>query len=546
MNEYRTITRVAGIALLVLGVLHFVGLIVLPFLGYDYYCHLFWIGDWHRMWQAGIYYPRWLADSYRAFGAPSFYFYPPLTYVLSSSIYAFSASAHAAVIAKIEIALTLLLSGVTMSLYLRWRAKNLRLNISTISLLLPTLAYVFAPYRYFDYQIRSALSEHVAFIFVPLIFWGIDSILSSEHRNDARGFILLTISYTLLLNTNLPTSALVGISLVVYVLAERPHKQQLVGLVVALLCAVLLAAFYLIPVAALYGDAQLSRLWIKVSSWYTSPFTAIFTGKMITINTYALLMVIGACIALWGSRSTHRTRYKALLLLTVALQLPFISQYLFTYIPPFTIVQLSYRFSAILVIVIAMMWQDELGGPSKIDSRPIASSIVALWSLAGIAMVSLQLSGFQINKHIPLPVDDAPEYAPRWSRPYYDWGVALSAPFKSDSESVVWQGPVQPSYTRAVRLPYSDTVEYENSQPATALFRRSYWPTWQARIDDKLTAVRPDSLGRAIVEAPAGRHKMIVWLETERSAEIGTYISISTLLLFAIGIFTQRKRSANS
>src|SRR5690348_8590153 len=100
-HRYSDIERIAIVSVLAAALLELVAIILFPFRGYDAYSHIYWIGEWHKLWAAGIFYPRWLPDSFAGFGAPSFYFYPPLSFFVSSTLYAVLPSLSAAAIGKL-------------------------------------------------------------------------------------------------------------------------------------------------------------------------------------------------------------------------------------------------------------------------------------------------------------------------------------------------------------------------------------------------------------------------------------------------------------
>jgi hypothetical protein len=533
--------RIAILSLLASAAVEIVSLIVLPVDGYDAPYHLFWIGAWHVLWQHGILYPRWLSDSFRGFGAPSFYFYPPLAFVLASALYAVLPNLNPDAIGKLFGLLIFGISGVTMFLYLRWHSGSQTKDRAAH--VFGALLYVFAPYRFFDYAVRGAISEHLAFVFIPLVFWGIDMFAERPTQSGMRkGMLLLALSLTLLFLSNLPAATVTGLGALIYVLfRDRNGRMAVLGkLMFSAIAAILLAAFYLLPIVVLFKQAQLGRLWYAASVVFSSPFLAIFSGLALLINSYAFLSVIGASILLVGCWRTRKDRAQnssailGMLVMIVFMQLPYISRFLFNFVPPFTIVQLSYRFSILLLFTICILWLDEMNmAHDKIAGifRHSVSFVIILWSLGSIGLVSLQLANIHVHVHTPLPVGEAPEYAPRWSRPYYDFGAALSAPFASDSQYVIWRGEQSEAILRDVRQPYSDSITYDSPVAGSLLLRRSYWPTWKASLDGVPTTTEPDSLGRLIIRAPQGQHHVVVSLATENSARIGAWISVGTVII---------------
>ncbi len=547
-REWSRLQCAVILLLLVAGLFELIAGSALPFAGYDTYNHLYWIGQWHKLWSMGIFYPRWLPDSYAGFGAPTFYFYPPFTYVLTSALSAAMPGMTPEAIGKILALLTLVLSGFTMWLYLRWKFPDRWTNIFA------ALLYMFAPYRFFDYSTRGALSEHVSLVFVPLLFWGLDRIAERrDERELQRGFALLLFGIALMLITNLPTAVVALIGIAIYALAQKgqARTRALAWSASAVVLAGILCAFYLLPAYALRGDARIGRLWTPVPIAWSSPLTAIFTGENITINSYSLLMYLGALVlfaALLRNQKSNR-QWLGILVAVIVLQLPILSYYLFWFVPPFTIAQLPYRLSILVLIVAAIIWQNELRGKTGVA----ASFIVATWSLAVIGLVAFQFTKFHVHPDDRLPVGDAPEYASRWEHPppfqkhgqqaYLDFAAALAAPFANDSQSILLPGGKQP--TRAKREIYSDTIDYTSEISGQALLHYSYWPAWRASIDGISAQTAPDSLGRLTIVVPEGRHRVIVWLETSTAANTGIWVSFFTFLLLTISwIFTRRSNQS--
>ncbi|HWF43463.1 MAG TPA: hypothetical protein VG537_02370, partial [Candidatus Kapabacteria bacterium] len=330
-----TLKGAAILLLIVAAVVEVCAFIAQDFAGYDSPYHIFWIREWHKLWNAGILYPRWLPDSYHGFGEPSFYFYTPLTFFLTNVVYAIFTNVSPEWIAKLTILLTLFASGFTMWLYLRSK------NSNTASSFLGALLYCVAPYRFFDYSVRSALSEHVAFIFIPLVIWGMDMAMSETNDRRTNGFFLLALSFALLLITNLPVAVVAALGLGIYALTSWPVLRNLCMLASAFFAAIVLAAFYWLPAYAFSSEVQLHHLWTAPSIAISSPILSIFVGQNVAMSLYNWLGFIAAGIlffSLWRKKRND-SKSKAILWtlgLFVVLILPYISRELFNFVPPFT------------------------------------------------------------------------------------------------------------------------------------------------------------------------------------------------------------------
>lgn len=535
--------RMAIAALVLVAIAEIGTFLTLPFDGYDSPSHLFWASEWRHLWQAGTLYPRWMPDSYHGFGAPSFYLYPPLAYFFSSAVAMLLPGASAMTLIKIVVILALVLSGLSMYYYLRWRNGSNEQGRSLM--LLAAGIYMFAPYRFFNYTVRAAFSEHVAFIFIPLAFWGLDMMLRERHltqKFSPRGFALLTFAIALLLITNLPIAACVLVMLVAYLAVDREGQlRKMVTLALAAMSALLLSAFYLLPVATYYHSAQLARLWMPFPFMQSSPILGIFTSRAVMINAYGLLMLLGAVGLLVSVRSrstalTNDDRFSSwfwLLAGVIVLQLPPLSIYPFLHVFPFTVIQLPARLNCALLVLLAALWSDHLGGRARWKAT---SYVVLFWSVCMVPLIVVQLSGIHLRaREVRLP-DDPPEYATRWSPPYDSLAKARMA---LDTGWIA-KGATIASATRA---PYADTITYDASSNVQLTLHRAYWPLWKAQVDGRSAETKPDSLGRLTLNVPAGRHTITTQLTESTSEVAGRWISLSMLIaLLILWVGVRRKQ----
>jgi uncharacterized membrane protein len=116
-------------------------------------------------------YPRWLERSFDGFGAPVFYFYPPLAFYVAAAAH-YATAGLISTFQEIWIAATvaLFVSGLSMRAWLReiggreWMA----------------LVFMIAPYHLFDIQVRGALAEFCAYAFMPLVMLALKRALNGK------------------------------------------------------------------------------------------------------------------------------------------------------------------------------------------------------------------------------------------------------------------------------------------------------------------------------------------------------------------------------
>ncbi len=124
---------------------------------------VYFLFEFNRAIQDGVWYPRWAPDFAFGYGYPFFNIYGPLSSYAGELLHLAGLDIVAAV--KTVFGASVLLSGVTMYLFAR------RL-LGRPAGLVAAVSYVYIPYHLFDLYVRAALAESVGFVFVPLVLWG--------------------------------------------------------------------------------------------------------------------------------------------------------------------------------------------------------------------------------------------------------------------------------------------------------------------------------------------------------------------------------------
>lgn len=110
------------------------------------------------------------------------------------------------------------------------------------------LLYTFALYRIIDFSYRGALSEFIAFTFIPIVFLGLHEIIYGDYK---RKWYIITIGFTCLIYTHLLSAFLiflmVCIVLVISYKAILNNPKRLVYLTIAGIATLLLCAMCLLP-----------------------------------------------------------------------------------------------------------------------------------------------------------------------------------------------------------------------------------------------------------------------------------------------------------
>ncbi len=135
---------------------------------------VYFLFEFDRNIQDGIFYPRWFPDMTYGYGYPLFNIYAPGAYYIGEFLHLIGFDFVASV--KIVFGLASVFSGVSMFAFVK------RLTQSSPAAFLAGLAYVYMPYHIVDVYVRANLAETVALVFLPLAFWGLYETVLHPNR----------------------------------------------------------------------------------------------------------------------------------------------------------------------------------------------------------------------------------------------------------------------------------------------------------------------------------------------------------------------------
>lgn len=137
---------------------------------------------------------------------------------------------------KIFMFVVTLLSGIAMYKFMMNVTKNK--NVSLLS----SILYVLAPYRITDMYIRIAVAELASFVFIPIIFDGLYSVLKEEKLS----FKLIWGTVGLILTHTVITMymAIICLLYLVFNIKNLKSVKTIRALVISLVCILLITSFY--------------------------------------------------------------------------------------------------------------------------------------------------------------------------------------------------------------------------------------------------------------------------------------------------------------
>jgi len=246
----------------------------------------------------GVFMPAWSGGYNSGYGSPVLLFFPPLTSYLGSIVVLVGLPVSLGV--SLLALVGLLSSGLVVFGWLRSAGFER-------SALPAAIIYMIAPYRLIDLYLRSALAEHWAFLWPPLILW-VGSSTSLRPRNRAA---LTALAVAGLLLTNMPLAVLFGLGLVVWFLVSgslRRHRFHVVG---GVCLAFGLAAFSLVPMALAASLLDLDTCFGQAVTAFRPSSNTLFVsgfldGGFNLVLSWTVVATFGLVVVAWAMLDGER------------------------------------------------------------------------------------------------------------------------------------------------------------------------------------------------------------------------------------------------
>jgi hypothetical protein len=203
----------------------------------------------------GRLYPRWLGHANLGYGAPAFVFYPPLATAVVSLIHL--TGLHLFTAFRATYFLLTLAAALSAALLGSRLAAGEDPSRRRLAGALTGALLVLLPYHAIDIFNRFALAETATFVFLPILFAGLES-------RGRRRLPLLAAAFAGLCLSHLPTAYLAGLVALVWTVA-REHRR-LPQLLSALLLGTACASVYVLPSVAERGEIH--SAWLEENPHY--------------------------------------------------------------------------------------------------------------------------------------------------------------------------------------------------------------------------------------------------------------------------------------
>lgn len=320
--------------------------------GVQHICRL--IGTWQTL-QEGQFLPMIMSKYLNGFGYSWNIFYSPLTAYAPLLFKIFNISFVNSF--KLFLFVVTYLSGLAMykcTLSFINKDDEKSKIIASFSAIL----YMFAPYRLTDMYIRMAVSELTSFIFIPIIFEGLNNILSKNKKSYklAWGTIGLILTHTVVtMYMAIICFIYVAIVIIFKIKNKESVKKQIIEIIKNLAFALVVTSFYLVPLIEHYfatsyevfvpGRMQridvLKALKVKFHELFLT------TSSQTMIYEIGLAQVVGLIITPFVYKKLDKklkVTYTTFLVLGVMLLIMTLTIFPFEKLPSFlTMIQFTFR-----------------------------------------------------------------------------------------------------------------------------------------------------------------------------------------------------------
>ncbi len=587
--------------LLVLFSLFAIGPLLGP--GYFWGAHdgrhsVYFLFEFDRAIQDGIWYPRWAPDFTFGFGYPFFNIYAPGAFYVGEFLHL--VGFDFVIATKIVFALAVVNSGPAMFAFVR------RLTNSSQAAFLSGLVYVYVPYHIVDIYVRAALAELVALIFLPLTLWGFYETVVNPSR---KALVAAALAYGAMHFTHNGLALLFTPVLMAWILflmigkLRESHKpfstrQTLVGLLrlatspfLAALLGIGLAAIFVMPGLLEYQYVRTDQ-WLSNYYDYTNHFAYLFQlfspswdfgisvagprdQMSFQLGVIPAFLAIFVVYSIAKNPNGLRRFWLFFLVLTfVTILLMFsLSLPIWETLRLVTFAQFPWRLLTLTNVSLAILAgaialhapneprENELSLPAillgiliVLGSYPYLSAQTTLEAKEGpvglVGLFKFQQSAGEMTG-VSAWVEEIPTWSPMADVIIANRRIKSKIEFSDFNPDVLWFGVDQNA--KGIRS-NGETVEYD-AQDAnqTVTWNIDYYPGWRVYLADKvgndlrITRELPirvvGEYGRIQVTIPQGRHWLLLRFEDTLPRVVGMWISAASILIavgYGFGMFDQR------
>jgi hypothetical protein len=562
--------------------------------GYPWDAHdarhsVYFLFEFDRGIQDGILYPRWQPDFAFGYGYPFFNIYGPLSTCAAEALYLLGFGFTGAV--KMVFALSVVCAGLAMYGFVKQ-------VLGRQAALVAAVAYMVIPYRLVDLYVRAALAESVAYVFVPLVLWGVWATIRRPRLANILG---LAFAYAGLMLTSPLVTLLLTLILVFYVAylaLARLNDQQpwrkmsresllpwlghlgyvLLPPAAGLILGLGLSAFFALP-------AMTENRFVRVDQWYGGryawggdfvEFFQLFSPKWglgvsmpgpddevsFQLGVVPVLLSLFALVPLFQKRAREHLGGPAVRLLAffsvltaiVVFLMLDVSAPLWQALPLVRLAQFPWRLLTLTVVSMGFLCGAAARG-IRSTARFIETPtliLVALLVLGSLPYMRAELSQQEVSLAGLMRFQQSADEmtgSTAWVREIPTWSAMAQLhvdqqPLTSRVDySYLYQQERRDAYARTLELQSDrELVEVSAERPTLLPFNIFYYPGWHAYLLDpetnavveELPIALRDKYGLITVRVPAGLSRVLLQFEATPVRKLGAALTLGSLLVVGL------------
>lgn len=496
--------------------------------------HVARIANFYQSLSEGNLVPRWAGNLNWGYGHPILMFLYPLPSYVASLFHAVGFSFVDST--KLVFGVAYIASLLAMYLFAStpWGA---------LPGLFAAVLYGFAPYRFVDLYVRGAIGEHVAFIFPPLIFYGLLRVARNNRETlggviTALGMAGLLLSHNAIALMMLPLIA--GYIIYLYIFESKRSLSYLLLTTFYLLLGFALSAFFWVP-AFFEGKYTLRDIvtkgdfsarfvpwqWFFVSPWNYGGGNE-FTKE---IGILQWLSIISAFIIFFRIKSRGVKWFIGGSLVSIVLSLWLMTDSAGFVWEKFTLLQkfqFPWRFLTISVLLSSLLGGFVVSHIPKKITVPVIVGFVGLIFLSTWGMWSAKeymVRNDDFYSGIYEGTTDTGESSPIWSIRFMEHQP------KAVYEAIEGEAMIVLGFRNSTRHEFTVSAKTD----ARIVDNTLYFPGWSVLVDDQKIPVEfqdPTYRGLMTFLVSKGEHRIVVDFGETKLRKMANVLSLGGLIIF--------------